>query len=297
MPTREMTVIAIKEPGGPEMLVPEKRPMPEPKYGEALVEVVGAGVNRGDIVQRQGFYPPPKGAPEWPGLEVSGRVIEVGPGVTNLQPGDEIAALMGGGGYATHAIIEAPLALAVPKGFSLLEGASLAETYMTVWVNVFMRAGLQVGESFLVHGGTSGIGTTAIQLAKNFGARVFTTAGSDEKCRACRDLGADLAVNYRNEDYVEAVKEATSGRGVDVILDMVGGDYIPRNVEILADQGRHASIAFLNGSKVELNFMRVMLKRLTLTGSTLRARTLEEKNPDCRSAARESVATVRNRAP
>lgn len=272
-----MTVMTIREPGGPEMLVPDQRPVPAPGHGQLLIEVAAAGVNRPDILQRLGLYPPPPGAPDWPGLELAGRVAKIGPGVDGFSAGDEITALVGGGGYATHALVDAPLALPRPKNLSFTEAACLPETYFTVWVNVFMRAGLRAGETFLVHGGTSGIGTAAIQLAKAFGARVFTTAGTGRKVEACLALGADEAINHREEDFVDRVKAATEGRGVDVILDMVGGDYIPRNIDCLADQGRHASIAFLRGAKTQLNLFPVMQKRLTLTGSTLKPRTLEEK--------------------
>ena len=272
-----MKIINIKEPGGPEVFVVEEREMPVPGHGQALIEVAAAGINRPEVLQRLGLYPAPPGAPDWPGLELSGRVLQTGPGVSELAIGDEICALVGGGSYATHALVDAPLALPVPQGLSMIEAACLPETYFTVWVNVFMRAGLKAGETFLVHGGTSGIGTAAIQLASAFGARVFTTAGSDTKTAAAKALGAELAINYRTDDFVEKVKKATDGRGVDVILDMVGGDYIPKNIECLADQGRHASIAFLRGPKTEINLFPVMLKRLTLTGSTLKPRTLEEK--------------------
>lgn len=274
---KTLTAIVIDKPGGPEVLVPAERPMPSPLAGQVLIEVAAAGINRPDVFQRLGFYPPPAGAPDWPGLEVAGRVIAVGPAVSSTKIGARVMALLPGGGYATHAIAEAPLCLEVPDALTDIEAAGVPETFFTVWVNVFMRARLKAGESFLVHGGASGIGTTAIQLAKLFGARVFATAGSEEKCAACRKLGADVAINYKTQDFAETVRAETAGRGVDVILDMVGGPYIPKNIEILADQGRHASIAFLKGAKAEVDFNSVMRKRLTLTGSTLRPRTLEEK--------------------
>jgi putative PIG3 family NAD(P)H quinone oxidoreductase len=274
---QSLTAIVIEKPGGPEVLVAAERAMPAPLAGQVLIKVAAAGINRPDILQRQGLYPSPPGAPDWPGLEVAGRVIAVGAAVTEPKIGTRVMALVAGGGYATHAIAEASLALAVPDALSDIEAAGVPETFFTVWVNVFMRARLLAGESFLVHGGASGIGTTAIQLAKLFGARVFTTAGTPEKVAACAKLGADVAINYKTQDFVEIVKAETGGRGVDVILDMVGAPYIPRNIEILADQGRHASIAFLKGAKAEINFFDVMRKRLTLTGSTLRPRTLEEK--------------------
>ncbi len=277
MAAKTLTAIVIENPGGPEVLKPAQKPMPVAQAGQLLVEVAVAGVNRPDILQRMGLYAPPPGTPDWPGLELCGRVIAAGPAVTGFSVGDRVMALVAGGGYATHAIVDAPLAFLVPDAMTDSEAGAFAETFFTVWVNVFMRAKLKAGESFLVHGGASGIGTAAIQLAKHFGARVFATAGTPEKVAACAKLGADVAINYKTEDFVARVKEATGGRGVDVILDMVGGDYIPRNIEILAELGRHSSIAFLRGAKAELNFHEVMRKRLTLTGSTLRPRTLAEK--------------------
>lgn len=272
-----MTAIAIREPGGPEMLVPTKLPVPRPGHGQVLVRVVAAGVNRPDVVQRQGLYPPPPGAPETPGLEVAGEVVELGPGVDRIAPGDLVTALVAGGGYAEYCLVDAPLALPVPAPLSLEEAAALPETFFTVWTNVFDRAGLKAGERFLVHGGSSGIGTTAIQLAACFGARVFATAGTEEKCRVCERLGAERAVNYRQDDFVTAVRDATDGEGMDVILDMVGGDYVARNIACLRRDGRLVNIAFLKGARVEIDLLPVMLKRLTLTGSTLRPRPLEEK--------------------
>jgi putative PIG3 family NAD(P)H quinone oxidoreductase len=272
-----MTAIEIREAGGPEVLVPASRPVPRPGEGEVLIKVAAAGVNRPDCLQRQGSYPPPKGASDIPGLEVSGAVVALGAGVEDLKVGDRVCALVTGGGYAEYCLAPAPQCLPLPKGFSLEQAAALPETFFTVWVNVFQRSGLKPGESFLVHGGTSGIGTTAIQLAKAFGCTVFTTAGSPEKVKACKDLGADHAINYKEEDFVYVVNEFTGGKGVDVILDMVGGDYIPRDIKALAEDGRLSFIAFLGGAKAEVNFAAVMMKRLTITGSTLRARPVAVK--------------------
>ncbi|MEQ8325679.1 MAG: NAD(P)H-quinone oxidoreductase [Parvibaculum sp.] len=272
-----MTAIAIREPGGPEVLEPREIATPEPGHGEILIKVAAAGVNRPDTIQRMGLYPPPPGSPETPGLEVAGDVVSTGPGVTLWKTGDKVCALVGGGGYAEYCLAHEAHALPVPKGLSMTEAAALPETFFTVWTNVFERGALKAGETFLIHGGTSGIGTTAIQLAHIFGAKVIATAGSAEKCAACEKLGADVAINYRERDFVEEVKRATDGRGADVILDMVGGDYIARNIQACAADGRIVSIAFLNGSTAEVNFMPVMLKRLTLTGSTLRPRSIEEK--------------------
>ncbi|MGF1629812.1 MAG: NAD(P)H-quinone oxidoreductase [Kiloniellaceae bacterium] len=272
-----MTAIEIREAGGPEVLVPASRPVPRPGKGEVLIKVAAAGVNRPDCLQRQGSYPPPPGASDIPGLEVAGEVVAAGEGVEGLKPGDKVCALVTGGGYAGFCLAPAPQCLPVPKGFSLEQAAALPETFFTVWVNVFVRSGLKAGESFLVHGGTSGIGTTAIQLAKAFGSKVFATAGSDEKVKACEALGADRGINYRSEDFVEIVKQATGGKGVDVILDMVGGDYIPRDIKAMAEDGRLSFIAFLGGPKAEVNFAAVMMKRLTITGSTLRARPVAVK--------------------
>ena len=272
-----MTAIEIREPGGPEVLAPASRPLPQAGAGEVLIKVAAAGVNRPDCLQRQGSYPPPKGASDIPGLEVAGEVIALGDGVKDLKVGDRVCALVTGGGYAEYCAAPAVQCLPVPKGYSMAQAAALPETFFTVWVNVFQRSGLKSGESFLVHGGTSGIGTTAIQLAKAFGCTVFATAGSAEKVKACKDLGADHAINYKTEDFVEVVKAATGGRGVDVILDMVGGDYIPRDIKALAEDGRLSFIAFLGGPKAEVNFAAVMMKRLTITGSTLRARPVAVK--------------------
>lgn len=272
-----MTCIEISRPGPPEALVPVRRPIPETAKGEVLIKVAAAGVNRPDVLQRQGAYPPPPGASDLPGLEVAGTVMAVGDGVMAPRIGDEVCALVPGGGYAEYCTVDARLCLPLPFDYDMVRAAALPETFFTVWHNVFERGRLQPGEAFLVHGGASGIGTTAIQLAKAFGAVVFATAGGAVKCKACRDLGADRAIDYTAEDFVEVVKSLTGGKGADVILDMVGGDYIPRNVKAMAVEGRLVSIAFLRGATVEFNFMPVMLKRLTLTGSTLRPQSDDRK--------------------
>lgn len=274
---KTMRAVEITTPGGPDALQLCERPMPVPGHDEILIRVAAAGVNRPDVLQRAGAYPPPPGASDLPGLEASGEVAAIGAGVDKWAVGDKVCALLAGGGYAEFAVTHQDHALPVPAGLSMVQAAALPETFFTVWTNVFDRGGLKAGETFLVHGGSSGIGTTAIQLAKAFGARVFTTVGNEEKAALCRDLGAEVAVNYRDEDFVKILKAATDGRGVDLTLDMVGGDYIPKNVMLAADQGRIAQIAFLNGPSVELNFVHVMLKRLTITGSTLRPRSVEEK--------------------
>ncbi len=271
-----MTAIGIKAPGGPDMLVPEQRPVPTPGDGEILVKVAAAGVNRPDVMQRQGLYPPPPGAPDIPGLEIAGEVVALGPNVKRWKIGDRVMALVIGGGYAEYCLAHGSHALPV-SGLSMVEAAAMPETFFTVWHNVFERGGLKAGETLLVHGGSSGIGTTAIQLAKARGARVIITAGSAEKCEACRKLGADVAVNYKTEDFVAATKAATADKGADVILDMVGGDYVARNYEAASVEGRIVQIAFLRGPKAEVNFMRLMLKRLHHTGSTLRSRSVADK--------------------
>lgn len=262
-----MKAVEITKAGGPDVLALTDRPLPEPRYGEVRIKVAYAGVNRPDTLQRAGLYNPPKGASDLPGLEASGTISVLGDGVTGLAVGDSVCALLPGGGYAEQVCTPAVHCLPVPDGMSLKQAACLPETFFTVWSNVFMRGGLKGGERFLVHGGSSGIGTTAIQLAHAFGARVFTTAGSDAKCAACSALGAEVAINYRNKDFVDVL--AAAG-GADLILDMVGGDYLPRNMRALADDGRLVQIAFLQGPKVELNFAQVMMRRLTITGSTLR---------------------------
>jgi NADPH2:quinone reductase len=265
-----MRAIEISKPGGPEVLVPVERPVPVPGPGQVLIRMAAAGVNRPDALQREGSYAPPPGASDLPGLEGAGTVAAVGPGAGRWRVGDQVTALFPGGSYAEYAVTHQDHALRLPEGMDMTRAAALCETFFTVWTNVFMRAGLQGGETFLVHGGTSGIGTTAIQLAHAFGARVFTTAGTDDKCQVCRDLGAEVAINYRDADFVAAVHDATAGRGVDVILDMVAGPYIPRNIAALADDGRYVFIAFLGGAKADLNFSTIMRRRLTVTGSTLR---------------------------
>ncbi|WP_223423625.1 NAD(P)H-quinone oxidoreductase [Tateyamaria pelophila] len=265
--TTEMRAVEISSHGGPEVLKPVSRPRPVPGHGQVVIEVAFAGVNRPDALQRAGLYNPPDGASDLPGLEASGTISAVGTGVSEWAVGDQVCALLPGGGYAEYVATPAAHCLPVPEGLSLKEAACLPETFFTVWSNVFMRGGLKGGERFLVHGGSSGIGTTAIQLAHHFGARVFVTAGSDEKCQACRGLGAEIAINYRDADFVEVVK---AEGGADLILDMVGGPYIPRNLSALADDGRLVQIAFLQGPKVELNFVQLMTRRLTMTGSTLR---------------------------
>ncbi|MAB05191.1 MAG: NAD(P)H-quinone oxidoreductase [Rhodobacteraceae bacterium] len=265
--TDMMRAVEISEPGGPEVLRLTERPVPEPEHGGVVIRVAWAGVNRPDALQRAGNYAPPKGASDLLGLEASGEVVAVGPDVTWPAVGDEVCALLPGGGYAEYVATPAAHCLPVPRGMGLREAACLPETFFTVWSNVFERGGLQAGERFLVHGGSSGIGTTAIQLASAFGARVFATAGSADKCAACESLGAERAINYREEDFVEILR---GEGGAHLILDMVGGDYIPRDVKALADEGRLVQIAFLQGPKVELNFAQVMMRRLTITGSTLR---------------------------
>jgi len=269
-----MQVIEISRPGGPEVLVPATRPVPVPGVGEIVIRVAFAGVNRPDALQRTGSYVPPPGASDLPGLEASGHVAAVGPGVSRWAEGDRVCALLPGGGYAEYVACPADHALPVPQGMDLRAAACLPETFFTVWSNVFRRGGLQAGERFLVHGGSSGIGTTAIQLAAVRGARVFATAGSDDKCAACTGLGAERAINYRTEDFVEVLK---AEGGANLILDMVGGDYLPRNVQALADDGRLVQIAFLQGPKVTLNFAQLMVRRLTITGSTLRPQSVAAK--------------------
>ena len=272
-----MTAIGISEPGGPMVLKPQTRPLPEPGPGEILIRVRAAGVNRPDVMQRRGAYPPPPGASDLPGLEAAGEVAALGPDVERWRVGDAVTALTPGGGYAEYVRVHATNALPVPAGFTFSEAAALPETFFTVWHNVFQRGGLKAGESFLVHGGSSGIGTAAIQLAAAFGARVFTTAGSADKCDACMKLGAHRAINYRDEDFVAAIREETGGKGVDVILDMVGGDYVARNYDAAAMDGRIVQIATLNGARAEADFTRLMFKRLTHTGSALRPRSVEFK--------------------
>ena len=279
-----MRAVEISKPGGPDVLTMCERPTPEPGFGQVTIRVAHAGVNRPDALQRAGAYDPPPGASDLPGLEASGHIEAVGPGVTGLNVGDAVCALLPGGGYAEVVATPAAHCLKVPAGLSLREAACIPETFFTVWSNVFMRGGLQGGESFLVHGGSSGIGTTAIQLARHFGARVFTTAGSAEKCAACEALGVERAINYRDEDFVEVMRGAG---GANLILDMVGGDYIPRNIKALANDGRLVQIAFLQGPKVELNFAQLMVRRLTITGSTLRPQSDVAKARIAHALARE----------
>jgi NADPH2:quinone reductase len=267
-----MKAVIAKAPGGPEVLETAVVPMPQLGPGQILVRVEAAGVNRPDVLQRQGLYPPPKGAPDILGLEIAGRVVAACEGVRRFQPGDAVCALVSGGGYAEYCLADASAALPVPAGMSMVEAASIPETFFTVAHNVFDRGRLRSGEIFLVHGGASGIGVAAIQLAAASGARVFATAGSDEKCRFCEALGAERAINYTSEDFADVLRQATAGHGADVILDMVGGDYLDRNIRAAAEDGRIVQIAFQRGSKVTADFMRLMLKRLTLTGSTLRIR-------------------------
>jgi NADPH:quinone reductase len=274
---REMTAVEIAAPGGPEQLRAVQRPMPVPGDGEVLVRVAAAGVNRPDVMQRQGRYPPPPGASDLPGLEIAGEIVALGPKVTGKSVGDAVTALLPGGGYASYAIAAAPLCLPVPSGISMVEAAAIPETFFTVWTNLFDRGRCKSGETVLIHGGTSGIGTTAIQLAAAWGARVFATAGSDDKARACERLGAVRGINYRTEDFVEVLRTETSGKGVDVTLDMVAGSYAPRNLEIAALEGRVVIISLLGGARTEINLGLILTKRLTLTGSTLRTRTVAQK--------------------
>lgn len=266
----QMNVVEISTPGGPEVLKPAVRDVPKPGHNQILIQVAAAGVNRPDALQRAGKYAPPPGASDLPGLECSGTVAAIGEGVTRWAVGDSVCALLPGGGYAEYVVTPADHALPVPAGLNMVQAAALCETYFTVYSNVFMRGGLKAGEVFLVHGGSSGIGTTAIQLAVKAGARVFATAGSAEKCAKCVELGAERAINYKDEDFVAVMAEITGGKGVDLILDMVGGSYIPRNIKALALDGRLVQIAFLEAPVAELNFAQIMVKRLTVTGSTLR---------------------------
>lgn len=272
-----MSAISITSPGGPEMLAPQERPVPQPGEGEILVKVAAAGVNRPDVAQRKGLYPPPPGVTDIPGLEIAGVVAVCGPAAQRWKPGDQVTALVSGGGYAEYCVAHETHALPIPSGLTATEAAAIPETFFTVWHNVFERGGLKAGETLLVHGGSSGIGTVAIQLAKAFGARVIATAGSTEKCYACRRLGADVAINYKTEDFVSLTKSTTGGAGAGVILDMVGGDYIERNYEAAAVEGRIVQIAFQGSPRASVDFRRIMLKRLHHTGSTLRSRSVPDK--------------------
>jgi putative PIG3 family NAD(P)H quinone oxidoreductase len=278
-----MTVIAIRAPGAPDVLTAEPRAVPKPAAGEILIKVAAAGVNRPDVMQRMGLYPPPPGATDIPGLEIAGTVVACGPGVTRWKETDQVMALVVGGGYSEFCIAHESHALPVPAGLSPVEAAAIPETFFTVWYNAFERGRLSAGETILIHGGSSGIGTTAIQLAKAFAARVVTTAGSPEKCEACRKLGADVAVNYKTEDFVTATKQATEGRGADVVLDIVGGNYIDRNYDAAAVEGRILQVATQDSSRASVDFRRLMFKRLTHSGSTLRARSVADKGAIARA--------------
>ena len=287
-----MTAVAIVGKGGPEVLQPTTLSVPQPGPGQVLIKVAAAGVNRPDVMQRLGLYPAPKGHSEIPGLEVSGSVAATGEGADRFQAGANVMALVNGGGYAEYCLADEGSCLPIPEGISMVEAAAIPEGFFTVWHNVFERGGLKSGEWFLIHGGTSGIGVAAIQLAAALGAKVIATAGSPEKCAVCRELGATRAVDYRTEDFVEAVKAETGGCGVNVILDMVGGDYVDRNIRSLADDGRLVNIAYQAGSKVTVDMMRVMLKRLTITGSTLRIRPAEIKAGIARAVEQTVVPLI-----
>jgi NADPH2:quinone reductase len=285
----QMTAIEIRNPGGPDVLVPVRRPLPRPGQGEVLIRVAAAGLNRADVLQRQGTYPMPPNAPtDIPGLEASGTVVALGTGATRWKIGDKLCALLIGAGYAEYVAVPEPQCLPIPAGVSLVEAGGLPETYCTVWTNVFERGALKAGESFLIQGGSSGIGVTAIQLAKAFGARVLATAGSDAKCRACVGFGAERAVNYRTEDFGTAVREFTDGRGIDVILDMVGGPYLGRQIAVMARLGRLVFVGLMGGSRTEIDLARVIAQHLTITGSSLRSRSIAEKGALC-AALEEQV--------
>ncbi|MCH2270911.1 MAG: NAD(P)H-quinone oxidoreductase [SAR324 cluster bacterium] len=283
-----MNYIKIEKHGDPEVLKLHSMPVPEPSPGEVLIRVSAAGVNRPDVMQRKGLYPPPPGATDVPGLEVSGTVVSTGKNVSEPMVGSEVCALVTCGGYAEYCLAAASICLPVPENISLEDAAGIPETFFTVWTNVFDRGQLKSGESFLVHGGSSGIGTAAIQLAKAFGATVYTTAGTPEKCEFCENLGADAAINYREQDFSEEIKRLTEGKGIDVILDMIGGPYFPKNICLLADEGRLVQIALMQGSKAEVDFRSLLLKRVTLTGSTLRPRSVEQKT-EIAKALRKNV--------
>ncbi len=274
---QSMNYIQIEKHGDPEVLKMHSMPVPEPGPGEVLIKVAAAGVNRPDVMQRKGLYPPPPGATDVPGLEVSGTVVSVGQNVSKPPINSEVCALVTCGGYAEYCLAAASICLPVPEKISLVNAAGIPETFFTVWTNVFKRGQLKAGESLLVHGGSSGIGTTAIQLGKAFGATVYTTAGTSDKCEFCNNLGADAAINYREQNFSEEINRLTEGKGVNVILDMVGGPYFPKNIRLLADEGRLVQIALMQGSKAEVDFRSLLLKRVTLTGSTLRPRSVEEK--------------------
>lgn len=273
----EMTVVEIAAPGGPEQLKTAVRPVPHPGEGEVLIRVAAAGVNRPDVMQRQGRYPPPPGASDLPGLEIAGEIVALGPKVSGLSVGTKVTALLPGGGYAGYALAAAPLCLPIPEGLSMIEAAAVPETFFTVWTNLFDRGGLTAGESVLIHGGTSGIGTTAVQLATAWGARVYATAGSPEKARACERFGAVRGIDYRTEDFVEVIRKETDGQGVNVVLDLLGASYLARNLESLAVEGRLVIVSMLGGTRAEINLTTIMTKRLRLTGSTLRSRSVAQK--------------------
>ena len=285
---KSMNYIKIEKHGDPEVLKLHSMPVPEPSPGEVLIRVSAAGVNRPDVMQRKGLYPPPPGATDVPGLEVSGTVVSTGKNVSEPMVGSEVCALVTCGGYAEYCLAAASICLPVPENISLEDAAGIPETFFTVWTNVFDRGQLKSGESFLVHGGSSGIGTAAIQLAKAFGATVYTTAGTPKKCEFCENLGADAAINYREQDFSEEIKRLTEGKGIDVILDMIGGPYFPKNICLLADEGRLVQIALMQGSKAEVDFRSLLLKRVTLTGSTLRPRSVEQKT-EIAKALRKNV--------
>jgi NADPH:quinone reductase len=274
---REMTVVEIAAPGGPEQLKTGVRPVPKPGDDEVLVRVEAAGVNRPDVMQRQGRYPPPPGASDLPGMEIAGEIVALGAKVSRLSVGDKITSLLPGGGYAAYAVAAAPLCMPIPAGLSMVEAAAIPETYLTVWTNLFERGRCKAGDIVLIHGGTSGIGTTAIQLAHQWGAKVFATAGSEQKARACEKLGAVRGIDYHKEDFVEVIRAETKGYGIDITLDMVAGSYTQRNLDIAALEGRVVTISLLGGSRAEINMGMILTKRLTLTGSTLRSRTVAQK--------------------
>jgi NADPH:quinone reductase len=273
----EMTVVEIAAPGGPEQLKTALRPVPKPGEDEVLIRVAAAGVNRPDVMQRQGRYPPPPGASDLPGMEIAGEVIALGPKVSGVSVGDEVTCLLPGGGYAGYAVAAAPLLMPIPAGLSMVQAAAIPETFLTVWTNLFERGRCKAGDIVLIHGGTSGIGTTAIQLAKAWGARVFATAGSAAKARACEALGAARGIDYKTEDFVEVIRKETQGYGIDITLDMVAGSYVQRNLDIAAVEGRVVTISLLGGARAEINVGMILTKRLTLTGSTLRSRTVAQK--------------------
>jgi putative PIG3 family NAD(P)H quinone oxidoreductase len=272
-----MNVVEIAAPGGPEQLRLATRPVPKPGAGEVLIRVTAAGVNRPDVMQRQGRYPPPPGASDLPGLEVAGEIVELGPRTSGVSIGDKVTALLPGGGYAAYSVASAVLCLPVPDGLSMVEAAAIPETYFTVWTNLFERGGCKAGDTVLIHGGTSGIGTTAIQLAHAWGARTYATAGSADKVKACERLGALRGINYNTEDFVEVIKQETDGKGVNIILDIVAGSYVARNIDSAALEGKIVVISLLGGARAEVNVGKILMRRLTLTGSTLRSRTVAEK--------------------